>query len=571
MLKQLDPALPGSIQPQNLNFLVHSRVPKNSAVNPETRLKACGRERCRFEVSHPPRPIFEISSSNRPVTALQLLQASPAGGSCGPTASISASEPDAQCYLSMSSAYASARDAPSTCGVPASVQGYLKNSVSSVSQSMLNNINATNFVPVTGRAALVHEHAISNPLHSVFEDLERFAKPVLVSLAALRGLDMGNNKLSSTDTKPDESWLTRQRQPSKLKIDSIKSGVDIPKTLSKKVLLSKAVHIAFLTTTTMPFEALGEDVLLRILSFCDISTVLAVSTINKPLSRIASSKQLWLSLVLDATFRAALDLPPPDREKLECRSTEELIDVTSFEVTLDDITIVIDRPLPQLLPGARYLLLHTTTQQRLCIYDVWGSRRLWHRPVQDQMWEVDLVPGGAARVFLFQSADPPNKSTVQVEEVVLATGASRELFNFGFAGTVFRIMPSAIVGDFLLCTVLHSYSHFNDPTLVLVNWRAPTFAVVGREGPYVNVSLPAYSYTLLSNSSPGSTHSRVHPIKVSRKRAAAPPPSNRDGGGGIFSSLAAAHRRKSRKPTRWIRAIAHKYDSHDHNAGKTGI
>ncbi|KAJ6483131.1 hypothetical protein C8R45DRAFT_931762 [Mycena sanguinolenta] len=183
-----------------------------------------------------PRSLCSLTHSL--LIALQLLQASPAGGSCGPTASISASEPDAQCYLSMSSAYASARDAPPTCGVPASVHGYLKNSVSSVSQSMLNNINATNFVPVTGRAALVHEHAISNPLHSVFEDLERFAKPVLVSLAALRGLDMGNNKLSSTDTKPDESWLTRQRQPSKLKIDSIKSGVDIPKTLSKKVLLS---------------------------------------------------------------------------------------------------------------------------------------------------------------------------------------------------------------------------------------------------------------------------------------------------------------------------------------------
>ncbi|KAJ6470340.1 hypothetical protein C8R45DRAFT_937251 [Mycena sanguinolenta] len=47
---------------------VHSRGPKNSAVNPETRLKECGRERYHFEVSHPPRPIFEISSSNRPVT-----------------------------------------------------------------------------------------------------------------------------------------------------------------------------------------------------------------------------------------------------------------------------------------------------------------------------------------------------------------------------------------------------------------------------------------------------------------------------------------------------------------------
>ncbi|KAJ6472516.1 hypothetical protein C8R45DRAFT_1164232 [Mycena sanguinolenta] len=249
----------------------------------------------------------------------------------------------------------------------------------------------------------------------------------------------------------------------------------------------------------MPFEALVEDVLLRILSFCDISTGLAVSAVNKTLRRIALSKQLWLALVLDARIRDALDLPPPDREKLECLSTEELIDVvknavagpgsvwdeneqppsvttTSFEISLDDMALDMRFGLPvaHLLPGARYILIHSRAQQALCIYDVWSSRRVWHSPVQAQtLWRVDLVPGGAiARVFDAQLAVIPNRNTLHVDEIDLATGASHELFNFSFASTVFRIMPSAIVGDFLLCTVMHSYSHFNVLTLVLINWHA---------------------------------------------------------------------------------------------------
>ncbi|KAJ6461768.1 hypothetical protein C8R45DRAFT_1027897 [Mycena sanguinolenta] len=289
----------------------------------------------------------------------------------------------------------------------------------------------------------------------------------------------------------------------------------------------------------MAFEALGDDVLLRIFSFCDISTVLTVSAVstrtidssdtpsthylqvNKPIRCIALSKQLWLSLVLDAKFRAALNLPPPDREKLERLLTEELIDVvrnavagpgsvwdeneqTSFEVPLDDIDIAIACPLSRLLPGARYLLLwhNTQTQQRLCIYDVWGSRRIWQGPAHFRVWQVDSrwytsnwrtfptrgLAFSSNRVNLcYMTGD----STLHVEEVDLATSASRELFSFGFTSTVLRIEPSAIAGDFLLCSVLHSYSHFTDHKLVLVNWRASTFAVVDPNSPQVQL-IPGY-------------------------------------------------------------------------------
>ncbi|KAF7353390.1 hypothetical protein MSAN_01527800 [Mycena sanguinolenta] len=256
----------------------------------------------------------------------------------------------------------------------------------------------------------------------------------------------------------------------------------------------------------MPFETLEEDVLLEILLFSDISTVLAVSAINKALRRIALSKQLWLSLILDIRFREALELPPPNHERLECLSAEELInvvknavagpgplwdstydecssvDMTSFQIPLDDMD---DRPEARILPGARYLLLNSTstTQQTLYIYDVWSACRVWYRLMQRcKMCEVDMVPGGAiARVFFVQKGNHTNSFTLHVEEVDLITGTSRELFNFSFDSIrldsiVFGVLPCSIGGDFLLASVVHWHS-----PVVLINWRASTFVCLDRD------------------------------------------------------------------------------------------
>ncbi|KAF7353560.1 F-box domain-containing protein [Mycena sanguinolenta] len=285
----------------------------------------------------------------------------------------------------------------------------------------------------------------------------------------------------------------------------------------------------------MPFEALGEDVLLRIFCFCDISTVLAVSAINKGLRFIALSKQLWLSLVLDPRFRDALDLPPPNREKLECLSTEELITVvkdavtgpcsigdsehdessvilTSVQIPLDDMEYL---PFVRLLPGARYLLLHSisTTQQRLCIYDFWSARCVWERLEQAHtMCEVDLVPGGAiARVCLVQPGHLPNTQKVHIEELGLTTGASHELFAVSFTGTIKFGTLCAIVGDFLLGTVLHSHSHFGEAQLVLlIDWRTSTFVSLGRMAPHNNVQLiPGYILSTYQETSTPPVHNLV--------------------------------------------------------------
>ncbi|KAF7353539.1 F-box domain-containing protein [Mycena sanguinolenta] len=276
----------------------------------------------------------------------------------------------------------------------------------------------------------------------------------------------------------------------------------------------------------MPFEALGEDVLLKIFCFCDISTVLAVSAINKALRRIALSKQLWLSLVLDPRFRDALDLPPPDREKLECLSTEELIalvknalvgpgslwdsahDVTC-SATLTSIRIPFnymeDRSGARLLPGARYIFLRSMTQNRLCIYDVWSARCIWEHLAQVYtMCEVDLVPGCAiARVFFVRTEDP-NALTLHVEEVDLTTGASHEVFDFSLDSIVSGVMPWVIMGDFLLATVL--YSRFTDAVLVLINWRASTFVSLSRTDFFHVKLIPGYILSMYQDTSPPHGH-----------------------------------------------------------------
>ncbi|KAJ6470869.1 hypothetical protein C8R45DRAFT_1014836 [Mycena sanguinolenta] len=274
----------------------------------------------------------------------------------------------------------------------------------------------------------------------------------------------------------------------------------------------------------MPFDDLGEDILLSTLCFCDVYTVLAVSGINKVLRRIALSKQLWLSLVQDSKFCNALELPPLDRDKLQGHSTQKLIDfvkshrigpnfrqtsdmksfatMTSFKIHLDDLG---DRPEVRILPGARYILFHSVRQKRYSIYDIWNARRVWQHSIQGYtLCQVDLVPNGAiARVFLVQpSGFPhfPHRHAAHVEEVDLTTGTSHEVFSVTLSTTRFG-MPCAIVGDFLLCGMHHSL--FNAAKLFLINWRESTFIFLRQVSSYTTVKLiPGHIVSTYRENSP---------------------------------------------------------------------
>ncbi|KAJ6519028.1 hypothetical protein C8R45DRAFT_950051 [Mycena sanguinolenta] len=263
----------------------------------------------------------------------------------------------------------------------------------------------------------------------------------------------------------------------------------------------------------MPFEALGEDILLSILCFCDVYTVMVVSATNKPLRRVTLAKQLWLSLIQDSAFRAALDLPPPDPEELGNHSTEELVDFVrsavvgpdlllnnrpsatttyaNYKIILDNMG---DHPGTQLLSGARYILLQNTTREEVYLYDVWSARRLWQRPVQvDTICKVDLVPGGAiARVLLAQPLNYPNQQRLHIEEVDLISGISRQVFELGCPQylVISSLAKYAIVGDFCLCTMLLSLVWHGK--VILVNWRTSTFVDLGNGPNFALELIPQY-------------------------------------------------------------------------------
>ncbi|KAJ6609012.1 hypothetical protein B0H10DRAFT_511216 [Mycena sp. CBHHK59/15] len=79
------------------------------------------------------------------------------------------------------------------------------------------------------------------------------------------------------------------------------------------------------------FHELDEDILLGVLSNCDVHAVLCVSRVSKLLRSIAMSKPLWLSLLADLASRSLMDAFQYS-EITNC-STAELIQMVKRLVT----------------------------------------------------------------------------------------------------------------------------------------------------------------------------------------------------------------------------------------------
>ncbi|KAF7349647.1 hypothetical protein MSAN_01691100 [Mycena sanguinolenta] len=242
----------------------------------------------------------------------------------------------------------------------------------------------------------------------------------------------------------------------------------------------------------MPFETLGEDILLRVL--CFLRRVhgfdgLRDSQINKPLQHITLTKQLWLFLVQDDNLRGALELPPPNREKLKNHSTEQLIDfvksavngnfserTTDYHISLGHMQRKYDS---YFFPGARYFLLHCREQAGLHIYDVWSSRSVWTRgtpPRAHTQYQIDFAPGNPIVRILLVQANPSGWS-MQIEEVDLTTSISRQIFDLGFLAGGLGL-SQGFAGDVFLWTMSQSSS--DNVNFLLVNWRASTYVVLRR-------------------------------------------------------------------------------------------
>ncbi|KAJ6452387.1 hypothetical protein C8R47DRAFT_287983 [Mycena vitilis] len=244
----------------------------------------------------------------------------------------------------------------------------------------------------------------------------------------------------------------------------------------------------------MSFADLCDDILLTVLSACDVCTVLSVSAVNKSLRRITSAKQLWLSLVRAESFHDVLELPPCCRAKLETHSesTTKMVDlikrlvdgpssipgephysIPHYEIEFESPTgLDTDVEDFSLLPGARYAVLRTRDQ--FILHDVRAGICIWECPAELSMaWSIDLVPG-KARVI--KELDLDGGGDICVYEVDLSSGVSREVSKLGFP-TRFGWLRS-IVGDFFLYVLPQS---IDETRLVLVNWRVRSYVVLKYE------------------------------------------------------------------------------------------
>ncbi|KAJ6615329.1 hypothetical protein B0H10DRAFT_1950029 [Mycena sp. CBHHK59/15] len=167
----------------------------------------------------------------------------------------------------------------------------------------------------------------------------------------------------------------------------------------------------------MPLQDIVEDILLKILSFCDVHAVLSASTVNKSLRRVALTKQLWLYLLQDVASRGLLD--SPSEAELDASSTDDIIQEikrvvcgpatwapASFSAPqiCREVTFRVDMSRdtffsPQLIPGGTHAMLKNL--EGVHLYDVRTGRRVWTTVSKTASNATGLVDAGnTVRILL---------------------------------------------------------------------------------------------------------------------------------------------------------------------------
>ncbi|KAJ7254954.1 hypothetical protein B0H12DRAFT_1323321 [Mycena haematopus] len=196
---------------------------------------------------------------------------------------------------------------------------------------------------------------------------------------------------------------------------------------------------------------LNYDVLLRIFSFLDVSSLLQLALVSSACKRMAQSKHVWLALVLDLGCRHLLDLPP--REALLRFSVAQLIDEvkravfgprtwaadsSSAPIVRRQMHVTTPSPPsePTLLSGDRHLLVQRGTGCE--IWDFADGRRIWARddilryqvvaqPVHDGTGILIVMCTGKALVYTMDPALMDYKLLVQVSILDLGTNSEMSM------------------------------------------------------------------------------------------------------------------------------------------------
>ncbi|KAF7330911.1 hypothetical protein MVEN_02430700 [Mycena venus] len=230
---------------------------------------------------------------------------------------------------------------------------------------------------------------------------------------------------------------------------------------------------------------LDEDVLLKVLIYCDAYTLLTVSRVNKFFFRITHTKSLWLALCANLVSTYLLDEGQSD--DLENCSTAEIIqtvkrlvcgpqswsDGSPVPKLSRKLSIDIEIPhfgmlvtMVQLLPGGRYIVVH-----RLCLrLECWNlatRQCVWTRSLPElyaQPFRVQMVDGGKAVLFLLFPVSL-NTRVIHIVRVSLATGFSEDLFSMPCPVHADDCRNLVFFGDFFAITL-----RIRGWVVLLVNW-----------------------------------------------------------------------------------------------------
>ncbi|KAJ7495218.1 hypothetical protein FB451DRAFT_1477804 [Mycena latifolia] len=182
---------------------------------------------------------------------------------------------------------------------------------------------------------------------------------------------------------------------------------------------------------------LGEDVLVQVLSLCDLYTILIISLVDRYLRSLILVKQLWLNLIRDLDSRYLIELPPG--LILKHKTTVELIDLvkriiigprTLARTSSSRPTIIEELVLPSgpWTPSVRVKLVHGGRRVMIIgltaleLWDISPPRRIWFRPDHVISVGAGVVDNrNRVTVYLVYRRPPGAWDTLEVLQVDLGT------------------------------------------------------------------------------------------------------------------------------------------------------
>ncbi|KAK6987602.1 hypothetical protein R3P38DRAFT_2574790 [Favolaschia claudopus] len=251
-----------------------------------------------------------------------------------------------------------------------------------------------------------------------------------------------------------------------------------------------------------PLQEVGEDLLINILSFCDVYTVLLVSRVDKFLHQISLTKQLWVHLLRDLVARGLLRRP--SEAELDEYATRDIMHeikrIVCGPETWDPESIqppTIHRQVTfhpgidtselfsmQLIPGGTHAILQTESES-IRLYEVQSGRCIWQKKSALGSIGLDLIEQGKkVRIAVVPGKFSPN-AKIAIYEIDLHKVESLEVFSIPMPTGNFSEdlwWCKDLRGHFM---VLHIYSLGVPcgPIFLLVDWSQHQQVVLTYEDP----------------------------------------------------------------------------------------